>query len=136
MDITIVKKVDNKEFIELYKAAGWWKEEYAGNTSFINQIVTGSFLFVAAFDTDGKMIGMGRAISDGCSDAYIQDVVVLKEFRRQGIGGKITAFLTNELIKRGIDWIGLVGEPGTEKFYSALGFERLDSHIPMKWIDK
>ena len=30
---------------------------------------------------------MGRAISDGCSDAYIQDVVVYSEFRGQGIGG-------------------------------------------------
>jgi aralkylamine N-acetyltransferase len=36
-----------------------------------------------------KMIGMGRALSDLTSDAYIQDVTVLKAFRGKGIGKKL-----------------------------------------------
>ena len=69
------------------------------------------------------MVGFARALSDGCSDAYIQDVVVSPEFRRQGIGGKLIRFLEAELRRRGVDWIALVGEPGTENFYSRLGLK-------------
>jgi spermidine synthase len=78
------------------------------------------------------MIGMGRAISDGISDAYIQDVVVLKSWRKKGIGGEIIKEIVKRLKESEIDWIALIGEPGTEKFYSGLGFKKMQSYIPMK----
>ena len=74
-------------------------------------------------EPDGRLIGMGRAISDGVSDAFIQDVAVTKAFRRRGIGGEIVRQIAAVLQERGVDWIGLVGEPGTESFYRNLGFE-------------
>ena len=67
-----------------------------------------------------KIAGIARVLSDGCSDAYIQDVVVAPEYRGRGIGQQLVNFLTSELKKCGIDWIGLVGEPGTEEFYRKL----------------
>ena len=76
---------------------------------------------------------MGRVLSDGVSDAYIQDVVVHPDFRGQGIGGEIVRFLVRELEKNGIDWIALVGEPGTEKFYARLGFEEKKGFLLWKW---
>ena len=133
IEIKFVGRVDEMEFIELYKDAGWWKDAYDADTSFIQQLVTNSHLFAAAFKDDDTMVGMGRAISDGCSDAYIQDVVVLREFRENGIGGKIISTITNKLTEQGIDWIGLIGEPGTESFYTKLGFSTLKDHIPMKY---
>jgi len=132
MKIKLVQNVNREEFKALYRDAGWWFDEYDGDTSFIEGIVGGSFLFAAAFSPDGKMIGMGRVLSDGCSDAYIQDVVVLKDFRGKGTGGQIITFLISELKERGIDWIGLIGEPGTENFYTRIGFRKLEKHIPMK----
>ena len=127
-----VKGIDKTEFIDLYKDAGWWKREYDNDTSFIPNIVSGSTVFVTAEDESGKTVGMGRAVSDGCSDAYIQDVVVLESHRGQGIGGRIIRHIICELRKKGIDWIGLIGEPGTESFYMHLGFRRMDKYIPMK----
>ena len=41
--------------------------------------------------------------------------------------------LVGELWARGVDWIALVGEPGTEKFYARLGFERKDGFVLWKW---
>ena len=116
IEIQFVGTVDEKEFIALYKDAGWWEDEYDSDISFIQKLVKNSHIFAAAFDDEGKMVGMGRAISDGCSDAYIQDVVVLREFRGNGIGGEIISTITNKLTEQGIDWIGLIGEPGTESF--------------------
>ena len=86
----------------------------------------------AAFD-GGRLIGMGRALSDGAGDAYIQDIVVDPDYRKQGIGGAIVKMLVAELRDAGVSWIGLVGAPGTEKFYRELGFAPLKDHIPMRY---
>ncbi|MBQ7208581.1 MAG: GNAT family N-acetyltransferase [Lentisphaeria bacterium] len=114
----------------LYAAAGWTGE--GGDCSFVRAAVAGSFLAAGAFEGE-QLVGMGRVLSDGCSDAYIQDVVVDPGFRGRGIGGRIVMFLVGELQARGVDWIALVGEPGTENFYARLGFERKDGFVLWKW---
>jgi ribosomal protein S18 acetylase RimI-like enzyme len=96
--------------------------------------VAGSALFAGAFENT-KMIGMGRALSDQASDAYIQDVAVLKEFQGRGIGKKIIQTLIAGLNAWGVDWIGLIAEPGTTGFYEELGFELLEGHVPLKLKD-
>ena len=130
VEIRIITSADTAEVVCLYQAAGWWEEHYVAE-AFIPGMVKNSTCFAGAFD-HGRMIGMGRAVSDKVSDAYIQDVVVLDEYRRQGIGGKIVKRLILELKAKGIDWIGLIGKPGTEAFYASLGFETLKDFVPMK----
>ena len=106
---------------ELYREAGWIE---AGDAAeFLVPAITGSTVAAGAF-ANGELVGFGRALSDGCSDAYIQDVVVRKDQRGKGIGREIIRFLEVELRCKGVDWIGLVGEPGTEEFYSRLGLKR------------
>ena len=90
--------------------------------SFLLPALKGSTLVAGAFDENGTVIGCARVLSDGCSDAYIQDVFVDPAFRGQGIGSALINTLTLKLKESGVDWIGLVGEPGTEKFYSKLGW--------------
>jgi len=128
--IEIVETADIQQLIVLYKDAGWWKEENDGvDPDFIQKIIDGSFCFAVAMKND-EIIGMGRAISDGVSDAYIQDVVVLKSFRGRGIGAiimdKIVAFLKSKKIS----WIGLIAEPGAISFYDRYGFSRMEGYIP------
>ena len=132
MKIKLIKSAKRDEIIQLYKEAGWWLPEYEKDNSFVDKIAPGSFLFAGAFDEAGKMVGMGRTLSDGFSDAYIQDVTVLKAHRKQGIGGEIIRFLIMEMLRHGIDWIGLIGEPGTKEFYEKLGFRELKGDIPMQ----
>ena len=131
MKIATIQTIEKEIFIELYKDGGWWEDSYDANTSFIDKIVKDSFIFVAAFDDNNQIVGIGRALSDGCSDAYIQDVVVLKSSRGQGIGKALIKFLIKELKSHNIDWIGLIGEPNTENFYTQLGFKLLKNHTPM-----
>lgn len=130
VQIRIIHSAAVAEIVNLYKCAGWWEESYNAE-SFIPPMIKNSACFVGAFDGD-RMIGMGRAVSDNVSDAYIQDIVVLDEYRGRGIGGGIVRLLIRELKAKGVDWIGLIGEPGTEKFYSRLGFSALKGFIPMK----
>ncbi len=130
VEVKIIRKASRAEIIILYKDAGWWKPEYDKDSSFVDHIVKNTFCFAGAFHKD-KMIGMGRGISDSCSDAYIQDVVVMKKYRGHGIGASIIRRIVEHLQSNGIDWIALVAEPGTEKFYKELGFRRMKKHIPM-----
>ena len=133
MRICLLGTLSDEELLcasRLYAAADW-VEEGAG-FSFIREAVAGAFLAAGAFEGE-RLVGMGRALSDGCSDAYIQDVVVDPVFRGRGIGSAIVMFLVRELRSRGVDWIALVGEPGTENFYARLGFERKEGFTLWKW---
>lgn len=128
--VQLVHSWDNLEIADLYRAGGWWKEEY--NPDELPRLVQGSFLFAVAVDEKtGRAIGMGRIISDGVSDGYIQDLVVLPEFRRTGIGSEIVSTLVKKCVELGIIWIGLIAEPDTEKFYLPLGFHPMNGHTPL-----
>jgi aralkylamine N-acetyltransferase len=132
IEIKVIADADRDSVKKLYLQAGWWQEsdQTPDGNSWIDALVRGSFCFVGAF-AGAEMIGMGRAVSDGVSDAYIQDVVVLKKFRGQGIGAAIVRKLSDFLKVRHIGWIGLVAEPGTEPFYRRLGFEVMEGYAPM-----
>ncbi len=129
--IRLLTQVSTGDMMNLYKDAGWWENAYDTDHGFLERVAQTSALFVGAF-VDDRMIGMGRALSDLCSDAFIQDIVVLKSFRGKGIGQQIVECLAKELKKRGVDWIGLVAEPGTTGFYEKMGFRPLKDHVPMK----
>ena len=132
ISIEIRRDVEIDAIIRLYEEAGWWRDAY--DRKFISGILTGSFCFAAAYAGD-ELIGMGRALSDGASDAYIQDVTVLKALRGRGVGRRVILAIINHLKAHGVDWIALVGEPGTRGFYEKLGFREMHAYIPMKLSD-
>ena len=125
VEIRFVDDWNADELVELYREAGWWKDSY--DPSGISPMIRGTYLFAVAVDGEtGKAVGMGRSISDGASDAYIQDVVVLRDLRGRGIGGMIIKKLVERLKKDGILWIGLIAEGGSEQFYRELGFREFE----------
>ena len=130
-----IKFVDNwyeEDIVTLYKSARWWKESY--DPSGIKKLIIGSYAFAVAINTSlDKAVGMGRIISDGVSDAYIQDLVVLPEYRGKGIGKKLVEALLDFCLSKGMLWIGIISEPGQDAFYSSLGFKVMDDHVPMKY---
>ncbi len=132
--IKTIKSASIEDLTCLYKDAGWWDSSCEEHPEFLQSIVKESALFVGAFRGE-KLIGMGRALSDLASDAYIQDVAVLKVFRGKGIGKKIIQTLIKILKENNVDWIGLIAEPGTSPFYTKLGFETLKDHVPLKYKD-
>jgi GNAT superfamily N-acetyltransferase len=128
--VDLVRSWQEGQIVDLYRDAGWWKEEM--DASRINDLIKGSFLFAVAIDiSTGRAVGMGRVISDGIADAYIQDLVVLGEWRSWGVGKMILNRLLEECKFRKITWIGLIAEPGKEEFYRSLGFAPMPGHVPM-----
>ena len=133
IDVHLVKIWDNDDIRSLYREAGWWKEEW--DPAHLNLLIAGSLAFAVAVDREtGSAVAMGRVISDGSSDAYIQDLVVKSEYRDSGIGRKILTTLVTYCKARGITWIALIAEPGTEQFYVPSGFERMEGSVPMIFV--
>jgi GNAT superfamily N-acetyltransferase len=128
--VSLVCSWDADEIVALYRAGGWWKDEY--DPAEIPRLISGSFAFVVASEKkSGHAVGMGRAISDGVSDAYIQDLVVLPQYRGKDLGTAMVSLLIARCREAGISWIALVAEPGSEQFYLPLGFARMEGHVPL-----
>lgn len=122
--------------LALYRTAGWWQT--AGTTARdraqVRGIVGGSYCFLLATTSSGhepQIIGMGRSISDGASDAYIQDVVVASSHRGRGIATRIIERIVQRLQGDGIEWIGLIAERNTQNLYRPLGFTPMTDATPM-----
>ncbi len=71
------------------------------------------------------LIGVGRALADGLDCSYIADVAVHPEFQGQGLGKEIIRKLV--ALSKGHKKIILYANPGTEGFYQAIGFHRMNT---------
>lgn len=117
-----------EQITELYRSQGWW--DGPDNPELLNAIIKGSHCFIIARN-DKEIIGMGRAISDRTSDAYIQDVTVKKNYRGKGIGKYMVKMIIDRLHADGVFWIGLIAEKGSHGFYEAIGFKPMTNSTPM-----
>jgi ribosomal protein S18 acetylase RimI-like enzyme len=69
-----------------------------------------------------RLIGFGRAISDGVYQAAIYDCAVLPEFQGKGIG---TTIMKNILPRISHCNVILYASPGKEGFYQTHGFRKM-----------
>ncbi len=69
-----------------------------------------------------RLIGFGRAISDGVYQAAIYDCAVLPEFQGKGIG---TTIMKNILPRVSHCNVILYASPGKEGFYQTLRFRKM-----------
>lgn len=113
----------------LYRQAGWWTEA-DDDPEQVARIVRGSHCFLVASTSRG-IAGMGRAISDGASDAYIQDVTVDAADRGRGIGTEIVKRIVRRLRADGLHWIALIAENDSHPFYAPLGFRTMPNALPL-----
>ncbi|MBN2439594.1 MAG: GNAT family N-acetyltransferase [Deltaproteobacteria bacterium] len=131
---TVILRVPTEKQIQeitgLYRAQGWWQAGDDENRQLIPKLIAGSHCFVVALDGE-DIVGMGRAISDGVSDAYIQDLTVRSDYRNQGIGRRILQDLLERLHADGLHWIGLISEPGSYGLYRWAGFQEMSDCTPM-----
>ncbi len=121
------------QIMRLYEDAGWW-DRNADNHDRLIRLIQGSHCFMTA-QQHKEVVGMGRAISDRASDAYIQDVTVNNTLRHQGIGSLIIEKLVQRLQQDGIVWIGLIAEKDSHLFYERLGFRPMVNAVALLKLD-
>ena len=79
--------VSFEEIFPLYEAVGW--TNYTSNPTMLQNALEHSLFLISARDEEGNLIGFLRAVGDGYSIIYIQDIIVLPEYQRQGIGTQL-----------------------------------------------
>ncbi len=123
----IERKPTPAEYNRLLEAMGWGKRDPAAV-----EAALGRSLFAVCAVTGGEVIGMGRIVGDGAIMNYIQDVIVLPEFQKQGVGEKIMlaimAYL-NEHVPNGSD-VALITQRKNFGFYERHGFAESKPDIP------
>ena len=135
--ITIRKQeiVKLEDVLHLYQAVGW--TNYTHQPQMLEQALSHSLVIYVALDGDA-VVGLIRLIGDDLSSVFVQDLIVLPSYQRQGIGSA----LMKEALEDYKDayQVQLVTEQ-TEKnvgFYRSLGFEALSTYdcIGMTWINR
>lgn len=75
----------------------------------------------------GELVGMGRLVGDGAMYWYLQEIIILPQFQRKGIGTMIVEHLVDYAKANSITGkfttIGGVSAKGKEPFYEKMGFE-------------
>jgi ribosomal protein S18 acetylase RimI-like enzyme len=81
-------------------------------------------LFCLCARQDGQIVGMARILGDSGLVYYIQDVIVLPAYQRQGIGtcmmDRIMTYIREHAHQNTI--VGLMAAKGKEPFYEKYGF--------------
>ena len=134
MNVTyrLEKALPLEEVAELYREAGWMTADE--KPADLEPMLRNSFAVQAAFDAEsGRLVGMMRALSDGCSDAYLLDLVVCSEARRKGIGREIVERLAEYLKSLGVEWIVCIGAPGTKEFYNTTTARAMEGFAPWRF---
>lgn len=79
-----------------------------------------------AVDADGNVLGMGRVVGDGAVICYIQDLIVVPEAQKQGIGSAIINGLKEYVVSiqepGSTMMLCLMCAKGREHFYEEHGF--------------
>ena len=124
-----------EDVLHLYQAVGW--TNYTNQPQMLEQALPHSLAVYLAFDGE-KIVGLIRLVGDGFSSVFVQDLIVLPTYQRQGIGSS----LMKEALEDYKDayQVQLVTEQ-TERtlgFYRSMGFEILSTYncIGMTWTNR
>ena len=133
--ITKERSVSINDVLHLYQAVGW--TNYTNQPQMLEQALSHSLATYIARDGE-EIVGLVRLVGDGFSSVFVQDLIVLPSYQRQGIGSN----LMKEALADYKDayQIQLATEQ-TEKnlsFYHSLGFETLSTYdcTGMIWVDR
>ncbi|MGU7949344.1 GNAT family N-acetyltransferase [Streptococcus suis] len=117
-------QLDFQAVLDLYASVGW--TNYTDRPAMLQKALEHSLFVLAAFDGD-CLVGLLRAVGDGHSIVFIQDILVLPTYQRQGIGRQLLEQAITHF--SGIYQLHLLTD-NTEKtrsFYEAIGFTAVDS---------
>lgn len=124
MEIKEYTEYNEEEILRLYAAVGW--TAYTENAEALRQSFQRSLLVLAAYEKE-ELLGILRAVGDGCTVVFIQDILVFPDQQRRGVGSALLRAALDRYAH--VRQIELVTD-STEKtvaFYQSLGFSELSS---------
>lgn len=112
--------ISAKAIADLRLSVGWNGME----ACYVNPLMT-SYLHIACYDGE-KLIGYVDSVSNGVTDAYIQDLMVNPEYQERGIGTELMNRIIEMLKERSIYMISVIyGDAELAPFYKRFGFTQM-----------
>jgi len=98
---------------------------YTNNLPELMEAINNSMMVVSAWSEE-KLVGLIRVIGDKTIILYIQDILVLKEYKRRGVGRTLIEKVIESY--KNIRQIVLLTDESDESrgFYESLGFKSCD----------
>lgn len=122
MEIREYTEYREEEILRLYTEVGW--TAYTKDMSALEQGYKHSLLVLSAYENE-ELLGIVRAVGDGHTIVFVQDILVFPEKQRQGVGtALLKAVLDRYLDVRQIELV-TDNTPKTVAFYKSLGFSEL-----------
>ena len=112
-----------EEIINLYQSVGW--TNYLERISVLEEAYANSLCVIGAYNNE-KLVGIIRAVGDGRTIVFVQDIIVLPEYQRKGIGTKLLKAVMDKF--HDVYQMELLTD-NTEKtkaFYRSVGFTASD----------
>jgi len=117
------KEFSVEDLFALYDSVGW--TAYTKDITGLQAGLAQSSLVISAWE--GKiLVGLIRALTDGQTMAYIQDILVLPDYHKQGLGSQLMRQMLAKV--EGIRQIILMTDAGEENaplhdWYRSFGFK-------------
>ena len=86
MEIREYKIFNEAEILRLYRSVGW--TAYTDHLEVLQKGFEKSMLTLAAYEGD-QLLGIIRAVGDGHTIVFVQDILVFPEYQRKGIGSAL-----------------------------------------------
>ena len=124
--ITIRKQevVKLEDVLHLYQAVGW--TNYTNQPQMMEQALSHSLATYLARDGE-EIVGLVRLVGDGFSSVFVQDLIVLPSYQRQGIGSHLMKKSLADYKDTYQIQLATNESEKTLGFYRSLGFETLSS---------
>lgn len=113
------ESISPEAMADLRESVGWnrMEKEYG------NPLMT-SFFHIAVYDGD-QLVGFVDSVSNGVTDAYIQDLIVRPDYQGKGIGTDLMKKMIANLKEKHIYIISVIYEESLKPFYDRFGFNTM-----------
>ncbi len=126
-EVRLDDDIERAEVIALYKANSWSSAEKPEK---LMPALKNSDALVTA-RVQGKLVGIGNAISDGSLVVYYPHMLVHPDYQGKGIGRAMMTLMREKYAS--FHQQMLTADANAVEFYRSLGFERAGKTVPM-WI--
>lgn len=129
----MIKLVENDKNVDIYlslRAAVGWKKLTREQA---DKALKNSLYVLTAYEEECP-VGMGRIVGDGAVICYVQDLIVIPDKQKDGVGGAILSALKEFVKREGLPgtvmMFDLMCAKGREAFYRKYGFiDRPTDHL-------
>lgn len=119
MEIKEYAEFRSDEILPLYTQVGW--TAYTENMPMLERGYKSSLLVLAAYE-NSELLGIVRAVDDGATVVWVQDLLVYPEKQRQGVGTALLRAVLDRFSDVRQIQLATDNTPKNVAFYRSLGF--------------